>query len=99
MRQETPAYLIGHITVKDDEKWDEYCGKVPDTLAPWGAQLVFRGKRRALLSGAHPHPDTVVIRFPNAAALDGWFHSPAYQALIALRNLAAEVVLIGYDAA
>lgn len=99
MRHETPAYLIGHITVKDDEKWGEYCDKVPGTLVPWGAELVFRGKRRALMSGAHPHPDTVVIRFPNAAALDGWFHSPAYQDLIALRNQAADVVLIGYDAA
>lgn len=99
MSKETPAYLIGHITVKDDAKWGEYCGKVPGTLVQWNAELVFRGKKRALLSGAHPHPDTVVIRFPNAAALEGWFHSPAYQALIALRNQAADVVLIGYDAA
>lgn len=98
MNQETAAYLIGHITVKDTEKWEEYCDKVPDTLAPWNAELVFRGKRSALLSGAHPYPDTVVIRFPNAAALDGWFHSPAYQDLTALRNQAADVVLIGYDA-
>ena len=37
------AYVIGHITVKDANKWDVYRSRVPDTLAPWGAELVFRG--------------------------------------------------------
>ena len=91
------AYLIGHITVKDPEKWAEYRGRVPGTLEPWGAELVFRGRRAAVLSGAHAHPDAVVIRFPSAAALAGWHGSPAYQALIPLREQAAEVVLIAYE--
>ena len=91
------AYLIGHITVRDTGKWAEYRGRVPATLEPWGAELVFRGRRVAVLSGEHPHSDTVVIRFPSAAALAGWHGSPAYQALIPLREQAAEVVLIAYE--
>jgi hypothetical protein len=39
------AYLIGHIAVKNADKWDEYRQKVPTTLAPWGGKLVFRGHR------------------------------------------------------
>lgn len=93
-----PAYVIGHITVKDEDKWAEYRASVPATLAPWHAELVFRGQRIAVLGGKHPHRDTVVIRFPNAAAADGWFNSAAYQALIPLRQQAADVDLISYTA-
>jgi uncharacterized protein (DUF1330 family) len=89
------ACVIGHITVKDEEKWAQYRAQVPATLAPWGAELLFRGKVEAVLAGSHPHTDTVVIRFPDAAAVDGWYRSPAYQALLPLREQAADLVLIG----
>ena len=92
------AYLIGHITVKNPEKWADYRSQVPATLEPWGAELVLRGKRIAILSGEHPHTDVVVIRFPDTKAIDGWHASAAYQALISLRQEAADVALISYEA-
>ena len=46
------AYVIGHITVKDAGKWDAYRGAVPATLAPWGAELVFKMGSMCLLSMA-----------------------------------------------
>jgi uncharacterized protein (DUF1330 family) len=94
-----PAYVIGHITVKDDDKWAEYRHQVPATLAPWGADLMFRGKTKTVLSGSHVHTDVVVIRFPDTQAVDGWYSSDAYQALIPLRTEAADVDLIHYEAA
>lgn len=94
----TSAYVVGHITVKDAEKWAEYRSQVPETLAPWGAELVFRGTQVAVLAGENPHPDIVVIGFPDAAAVNGWFSSPTYQALIPLREQAADVVLTAYQA-
>lgn len=90
------AYVIGHITVKDPAKWAEYRARVPATLAPWKAELVFRGERLAVLGGEHQHTDTVVIRFPNAAAIDGWYNSAAYQALIPLRREAADLDLVSF---
>ncbi len=92
------AYVIGHITVKDSEKWAEYRSKVPATLAPWGGEVVFRGRKVAVLSGEHPYVDTVVLRFPDAKAAEGWYKSSAYQALIPVRQQAADVVLISYEA-
>ena len=91
------AYVIGHITVKDAEKWEAYRSGVPATLAPWGAELVFRGGNAAVLAGEHAHSDVVVIRFPDRAAVDAWHASPAYQALISLRRQAADVVLLAYE--
>ncbi len=92
-----PAYVIGHITVKDPEKWAEYRGRVPATLAPWGGELLLRGRKVTVLCGEHLYTDTVVIQFPDAAAIAEWFCSPAYQALIPLRSQAAEMVLISYE--
>jgi uncharacterized protein (DUF1330 family) len=92
------AYVVGHLTVTDPEKWAEYRNLVPPTLEPWGGELVLRGKRVAILAGEHPHSDIVVIRFPDKEAADSWHASPAYQALIPLRQQAAEMVLICYEA-
>ena len=35
------AFLIGHMTIKDADKWAQYRKQVPDTLGPWGAKLIF----------------------------------------------------------
>jgi len=91
------AYVVGQLTVKDEERWAEYRSKVPETLAPWGGELVFRGKQLEALAGEQAHPDIVVIRFPSASALNGWFSSAAYQSLIPLREQAAEMVLLSYE--
>ncbi|HEY9281523.1 MAG TPA: DUF1330 domain-containing protein [Eoetvoesiella sp.] len=95
--QSTVAYIIGHITVKDPERWAEYCSKVPATVAPWGASLVFRGEGAQVLDGTHAYTDTVVIRFPNRSAINNWHESAAYQALVPIRKQAADVVIISYD--
>lgn len=91
------AYLIGQVTIKRPELWAEYTRQVPATLVPWGAELVFRGKQVAALAGQNPHPDVVVIRFPDMAAVNQWFSSAAYQSLIPLREQAADVVLLSYQ--
>ena len=92
-----PAWVVGHITVKNVEKWAQYRANVPGTLAAWGAELVFRGERRAVLGGEHRHTDTVTLKFPSTEAALGWHASAAYQALIPLREQAAEVVLLSYE--
>jgi len=90
------ACVIGHISVKDADKWAQYRAQVPATLAPWGAELLFRGLVNKVLAGPHAHTDTVVIRFPDAASVDGWYQSAAYQALIPLRSEAADLVLVSF---
>ncbi len=91
------AYIIGHITVKDQKKWTEYRNKVPSTLEPWGAKLILRGKLCSILSGSHEHRDAVVICFPNLSALNNWYASPEYQSLIPLRQEAARMDLLSFE--
>ncbi len=92
------VYLVGQISIKNIDKWESYRDQVPATLQPWGGEITFRGKLAAVLAGEHPHTDIVVIRFPNQTALDGWHNSSAYQALVSLRQQAAEVILLTYTA-
>jgi uncharacterized protein (DUF1330 family) len=92
------AYIVGQITIKSPEIWAEYCSKVPETIIPWGGELIFRGKQVAALAGNNPHADIVVIRFPDVAAVNNWFSATAYQALIPLRQQAADVTLLSYEA-
>lgn len=91
------AYFVGQITVKDEDKWDEYRSKVPETLTPWGAELVFRGTQTHILPGGSAHPYIVVIRFTSLADAQGWHNSEAYQALVSLRQKAADVVGMIYE--
>lgn len=91
------AYLVGHITVKDTEKWHRYREQVPATLRPWGAEITFRGKLVAVFSGEHTYDNIVVIRFPDKEAINGWHASPPYQALLPLRQQAADMLLLAYE--
>ncbi len=92
------AYLIGHITVKNPDKWKIYVAGVQKSLEPFEAEVIFRGKRARVLAGEHPYQNTVVIKFPDQPTLQKWYQSESYQALIPVREQAADVVIISYDA-
>jgi uncharacterized protein (DUF1330 family) len=65
---------------------------------PFEAEVVFRGKRATVLAGEHPHEQTVVIKFRDQSTLQQWYNSKDYQGLIPIRDEAADVVIISYDA-
>ena len=90
------AFVVGQMTEKHPEKWAQYRSQVLATLLPFGGELVFRGEQVQSFSGVNPHPDIVVIRFPSLGDAQGWHGSAAYQALIPLRQEAADVVLVTY---
>ena len=92
-----PAYLIGQISVKDSLLWQEYVAGVSESLAPFDATIVFRGKRSSVLSGNNQRELVVVIEFFDRISLESWFHSEKYQSLISLRDSAADVVITTYD--
>ena len=91
------AYLVGQITVKDPEQWRQYTEGVRDSLVPFGAEVVFRGRRASVLAGEQDKEQAVVVRFADNDTLLRWFRSDAYQALIPLRERAADVVIVGYE--
>ena len=92
------AYLVGHITVKEDELWQEYMAGVSESLAPFDSKVVFSGQLVKILAGDHEHDLVVVIEFPDQSTMDNWYGSKKYQSLIPLRDKAANVVIMTYKA-
>ena len=90
------AYLVGHIRVKDTGLWQKYVEGVAASLAPFETRIIFRGHLARILAGRHDYDLAVVIEFPDHVTLDNWFHSEKYQALVTLRDKAADVVITTY---
>jgi uncharacterized protein (DUF1330 family) len=93
-----PAYLIGQVKVKNEVLWQEYVVGVQESLAPFEANIVFRGRLVEVLAGEQDKDLVVVIEFSDQAVLNDWFLSEKYQSLISLRDEAANVVITTYKA-
>ncbi len=92
------AFLVGQITVKDDDLWQQYMDSVRDSLTPFDATVVFRGQRAAVLAGQNDYDLVVVIEFSELPVLQEWYQSDQYQAIIPLRDQAADMVITAYEA-
>ena len=92
------VYLVGHITIKDIELWQQYVSGVQTSLAPFDAKVLFRGQLLSVLAGEHENDLVVIIEFSDESTLNDWFFSESYQSLIALRDKAANVVITTYKA-
>jgi uncharacterized protein (DUF1330 family) len=93
-----PAYVIGHIHVRDADTWQEYVTQVAATIAAFGGEVLLRGETAKVFSGEHRFERVVVLRFFDQDAVARWHGSLEYQRLIAGRDKAADVTLISYNA-
>jgi len=91
------AYLIGTIAVRDEALWARYLAGVAETFRRHDGEVMLRAAGPVPLAGRAHGERVVVARFESMAALRRWFDSTEYQALIALRDAAADVVLTAYD--
>lgn len=80
-----PAYLIAFAKAKNATRIPEYSAAAGPTVIAAGGTIVSRGKVRSLAGSFHA--DTcLVVKFDSAAAIDAWYQSAAYQALLPLRD-------------
>ena len=80
-----PCYSVGHITVTNPEAYKEYVAQVPATIAAHGGRYLVRGGHATDVEGKMPHDRHVVLEFPSREALEGWYNSPEYQAILPIR--------------
>ena len=86
--KDAPGYFVAEIEVTDPAGMQRYGEKVPETLAPFHHRYLARGK--ALELEGEPPRGIVVIEFDSVARAREWYESPAYQALIPLRQAASK---------
>ena len=80
------AYFIGFAKVKDAGKAQEYSSKAGPTVVNAGGTVVGRGKLAAVLAGQFDANSCLIVKFASVDAAKTWYDSPAYQALIPLRD-------------
>ncbi|MEE1673782.1 DUF1330 domain-containing protein [Agarivorans aestuarii] len=91
------AFLLGQVKIKNQELWQQYVKGVGESLAPYKAKVLLRGHWYKQLAGSSQFEQSVVIEFSSTEQLEHWYHSPTYQALIPLRDKAAEVHISSYS--
>jgi uncharacterized protein (DUF1330 family) len=93
-----PAYLIALLRAADLDAQALHDYRTANTplIERHGGSFVVRGGRIQSLEGAAPDR-VVVIEFPDADAARAWYEDPDYQAIIALRQSAAETDILIVD--
>ena len=91
-----PAYAVAHMRqVTMGPPIVEYLERIDATLAPFGGRFVVHGGDVEVLEGTWPG-HLIVIEFPSRGAADDWYHSAAYQDILALRtdNSDSDIILV-----
>ena len=87
-----PAYLIANVQVTDPEGWKQYVTALPGTLAPYQVKTLARAPAVAVDASTPPAGATVILAFNSMDDLKAWWNSPAYQAIIPLREKSAKTI-------
>lgn len=93
------GYWIVHVDVHDVERYKHYIAANAAAFAKFGARFLARGGRFESPEG-RTRARNVVIEFPSYEAAVACWHSPEYQAALALRqpvSTADLVIVEGYD--
>ena len=94
------AYVVNEIWVQDIETFQTYSVQVPPTLAPFGGRYVVRSGASTPIEG-EPPGRIVILEFPDREAALAWRASPAYQAILPIRDATSTsrvYVVDGYQA-
>jgi uncharacterized protein (DUF1330 family) len=96
-----PAYLTGHIKIRDVQKWHEYLAQVDATVTAYGGEILLRGLQVDVLANPASFDENferlVVLRFNDMAALHRWYASREYARLKHIRAAAADVTVVTYN--
>ena len=80
------AYAVAHMRrVTMGPPIVEYLERIDATLAPFGGRFLVHGGLVEVVAGTWPG-HLIVIEFPDREAVEGWYRSAAYEAILPLRT-------------
>jgi uncharacterized protein (DUF1330 family) len=79
------AYVVNELWVSDAARFQTYVVQVPPTLEAFGGRYLVRSGATATIEG-DPPGRIVILEFPDRAAALAWRASPAYQAILPIRD-------------
>jgi uncharacterized protein (DUF1330 family) len=87
-----PAYVVAEVVVHDADTFArDYAPKIAGTLQPYGGRILTSGKLTALECNVPQR--FVIIEFDSVEKARGWYDSPVYEPLLALRKKTATSTL------
>ena len=89
------GYIIVRMTVTDPDAYKVYAGMASDAMRIYGVRPLARGGRSSAVEG-EGRPRNVVLEAESYDAALAYYHSPEYQAAVAVRKPAGigEVVIV-----
>ncbi|WP_192182466.1 DUF1330 domain-containing protein [Mesorhizobium amorphae] len=90
------AYAVAHMRQATlGPEIVEYLHKIDATLEPFGGRFLVHGGAVEVVEDTWPG-HLIVIEFPDRDHVRGWYKSPAYQAILALRteNSQSDVIFV-----
>jgi len=92
------AYMISQVTVKDQEKFQNYIASTQKVAAKFGARPVAIGAQPKVLNGENDgHQMVFVIEFETMEKLDAWHSSDEYRAIVSLRDEGSDQRMLAYQ--
>lgn len=91
------AFYIARVTIKDGEKLQDYSSKAMPIMVSFGGKLLSKGDLQADKQGNKSHDFTVIMQFPDLSKLNEALNSDSYQAIVPIRQAAADVSISIYQ--
>ncbi|MFV0300096.1 MAG: DUF1330 domain-containing protein [Paracoccus sp. (in: a-proteobacteria)] len=95
------GYWIAHVTVDDPAAYEAYRAANATAFAKYGGRFLVRGGPQTVVEG-EARPRSVIVEFPSIEAATDCYHSPEYQAALAIRKPCSTgdvVIVAGHDPA
>jgi uncharacterized protein (DUF1330 family) len=83
------AYVIVEATVRDEESRVRYGAQIGPILREFSGEILVFDPWQ-MLCGEPAFTNGMIVRFPDKDTVMAWYKSPAYQALLEIRNAALD---------
>jgi uncharacterized protein (DUF1330 family) len=92
------AYCLVDVReVTDPDGWADYRSKVGETVAAHGGRFIVVGGDPTVIEGDWHPRQLIHLEFPSREAMQTWWDSPQYQAIVPIRLASARVDVVFAD--
>lgn len=88
------SYFVAQINIHDQVAYNRYLEGFDAIFAQYNGEVLAVDDHVQVLEGSWPYQRTVIIKFPDQAALLRWYKSDAYQKLARIRHGAADANIV-----
>ncbi|WP_293902517.1 DUF1330 domain-containing protein [Phenylobacterium sp.] len=88
------VYIVGHLAIRDRERYAQYEAGFMPVLQQYGGRLVAVNDAPAVLEGVADGRRLVILSFEDQAAALTWVRSPEYRAIAKHRHAASEAFIL-----